>query len=185
MTRAVRDERGASLLLAIAFMVVIGMISSAILSSISSGLHVRTALDSARDREYAADGAVEFAIGQLRLRSASSTYGGPALAPCGPNIANPNVPPPAAAPFYHPLTEENVAINIRVDCVGQPTLTLGSFVQQNVLFSACVKGTPDVACGTSGGPPIVIRAQVNFQTVGAGSTLQVQRTWIQSWSVNG
>jgi hypothetical protein len=179
MTRAVRDERGASLLLAIAFMVVIGMISQAILSSISSGLHVRTALDSARDREYAADGAIESAIASLRSRSASSTYGGPALAPCGPGSPVTNVP------FYQTITEETVAINVRVDCVGEPTLTLGSFVQQNVLFSACVKGAPDVACGTPGGPPIVIRAQVNFQTVGAGSTLKVQRTWIQSWSVNG
>ncbi len=179
MTRAVRDERGTSLLLAIAFMVVIGMISSAILSTISSGLHVRTALDSARDRQYAADGAVEFAIASLRARPSSASYRGPAFAPCGPDG-----PPFTTAPFYHSLTEEGTPIRIRVDCVGEPTFTLSSFLQQNALFSACVPANPDVPCG---GPttPIIIRAQVNFQTVAAGSVLQIQRTWIQSWSVNG
>lgn len=180
MTRAVRDERGASLILAIAFMVVIGMISSAILSTISSGLHTRTALDSARDRQYAADGAIEFAVASIRARPSAASYRGPAFAPCGPGG-----PPFATAPFYHSLTEEGTPIRIRVDCTGEPTFTFGSlFLQQNVLFSACVPANPDVLCG---GPttPIIIRSQINYQTVAAGSVLQIQRTWIQSWSVNG
>ena len=45
-----------------AFMVVIGSISAAVLSSVASGLNARSTLDQARNREYAADGLVDYAI---------------------------------------------------------------------------------------------------------------------------
>lgn len=181
MRYVVRDERGTSLILAIVFMVVVGMISAAVLPAITSSLRVRTTLDNIRDRQYAADGAIEHAIAQIRNPTPTPppTYRGPALSPCGPSVTN--------APYYYTVTEDGASIHVRVDCAGEPTLTLGTsgpFLQQNVLFSACVVATPDVACGGAT-TPIVIRAQVNFQAVGAGSRLVIQRTWIQSWSVNG
>ena len=57
-----QGERGASLLLAIVFMVVVGAISAAVLATTASGLQDRVALDQARNREYAADGAIETAV---------------------------------------------------------------------------------------------------------------------------
>ena len=57
------------------------------------------------------------------------------------------------------------------------------FPQFNVIFTACEdKGA---ACG--GAHWVVIRAQVNFEG-GNGATnpatLNVTKTWVQSWSVN-
>ena len=60
--RRMEGERGASLILAIVFMVVIGAISAAVLATTTSGLQDRVVLDQARNREYAADGAIEIAI---------------------------------------------------------------------------------------------------------------------------
>src|SRR5690242_16372804 len=72
-----RDERGASLVLALAFMLVIGAISGAVLASVASGLNSRSTLDVARNREYAADGLVDFAIAQARTPVASWSAGSP------------------------------------------------------------------------------------------------------------
>ena len=57
-----RDERGAALILAIAFMVIIGATAGATLAMVTSGLHNRRTLDTVHDREYAADAAVEYTI---------------------------------------------------------------------------------------------------------------------------
>ena len=70
VTRLRRDESGTALILAIGFMVVIGLIGAAMLSSVSSGLASRVALDQARTREYAADSAIQDAI--TRVSSYSS-----------------------------------------------------------------------------------------------------------------
>jgi Tfp pilus assembly protein PilX len=161
VTRRPRDERGASLVLAIAFLVVVGSIGVAMLSAITSAMNDRTVLDGVRDREYAADGAIEAAIVQVR----GLTDPGPGLAPCAP-----------AGHYTHSLAN----IQIRVDCANAPTLTLSSFLQRNVIFSACLD--TGAACVDANA---IMRAQVNFQAVGSGAALQVTRTWVQSWSVNG
>jgi hypothetical protein len=171
MTRTLRrlrsnnDEQGAALVLVIAFMVVIGAISAALLTSITSGLRGRDVLDSARDRQYAADGAIEQAI--ARVRTISGT--GPAIASCD----GPDTPP------------QINGVNIRVDCTNSPTLTLSGFLQRNVVFTACVVDGSKPCGDGANDSPIIIRALVNFQAIGNGPSLQVQRTWIQSWSVNG
>jgi hypothetical protein len=158
--RARRDERGASLILAIAFLVVIGGIGGGVVSAVTSGVNDRTVLDHARDREYAADGAVEFAITQVRQLGAP----GPAVADCGPS--------------NHYLYTLN-AIHIWVDCSNQRTL-VDRLLQRNVVFTACVDtGSPCTDATT------VVRAQVNFQAQIAGDHLDVTRSWVQSWSVNG
>ena len=161
--RARRDERGASLILAIAFLVVVGGISSAVISSVVSGFNGRTVLDRARDREYAADGGIQYAIAQVR---AVPLPVGPGLARC------------VNSGDHYNNTLNKVAI--RIDCSYQPTLTIGgrAFLQRNVVFTACVdKGTQCTDATT------VIRAQVNFEAV--SSSPNVTRTWVQSWSVNG
>ena len=158
--RRMQGERGASLVLAIAFMVVVGAISSAVLATTTSGLQDRVVLDQARDREYTADAAIEIAI--TRVRNTGGT--------CGSGDV--------------PLTmsQDNTNIKIHVDCQASPSyITLPDntiATQNNIVFTACVfsgsgNGNPCTAAST------IINAQVNFQ----GSS--PAKTYVQSWSVNG
>jgi hypothetical protein len=156
--RRVRGERGASLILAIAFMVVIGAISAAVISTTSSGIQDRVALDQARDREYAADGAIETTIAQARGLSGAC-------------------PTPPATPF----NLNNVKIH--VDC--STALVAGSngllLSLGDLLFVACVatgSGGGTACTSSTGTDPPIINAQVNFQGT-APST-----TFVQAWSVN-
>jgi hypothetical protein len=169
VNRVHRDEQGAALILAIVFLVIVGGIVAAGLSSITSGLNDRNILDAARQREYSADSAIDFAIATVRTMPAPTVFSGPGYTPCGPysyelNSINGNVYP-----------------KMRVDCTPAGTTSLSGFQQRDVVFAACI----DVgqACG---GPsaPIVIRAQVNYEAAGTDASYQVTHTWIQSWSVN-
>jgi len=60
------DERGAALMLVIAFMVLMGTISAAVLSTTTSGIQQRVALDQARNRQYAADAGIETTVAAAR-----------------------------------------------------------------------------------------------------------------------
>src|SRR5438034_9223266 len=71
--RRCHGERGASLILAIAFMVVVGGISAAVLATTSSGLQARVTLDQARNREYAADAGIERSIVRIVQLAAPGT----------------------------------------------------------------------------------------------------------------
>jgi Tfp pilus assembly protein PilX len=158
-TRA--DERGASLVLAIVFMVVIGAIAMATLSLITSGLNNRRTLDDVRDREYGADAAIEYAIAHVRTKTAPT--GGPGIENCESGL-----------PASYPVGGRNY----HVDCANALASTLDGFLQRNVIFMAC-EGVTD--CNTNNE---IIRAQVNFQAIGGGaSPVVVTRTWVQSWSV--
>jgi Tfp pilus assembly protein PilX len=163
-----RDERGASLVLAIVFMVVIGAIGGATLSMVTSGANNRASLDVVRDRQYAADAAIEHATTLVRQLQAP----GPALAPCFP--ADPNNP--LADPSPPSFILDN---GIRVNCTNVATRTFSGFLQRNVIFNACLDSGADCTDTTS-----IVRAQINFQAVGSGATVSVTRTWVQSWSVN-
>ena len=118
-----RDEAGATLVLVLAFLVLIGVVGSAMLSSVTSGLNGRQSLDAVRDREYAADGAIESAIATVRDRM---TGAGSALFPC----ANPL-----------PSTTLN-QITVQVDCTYTPAMTTSGYWQRNVIFIAhCPTGS--------------------------------------------
>jgi hypothetical protein len=154
--RRFRGEGGASLILAIAFMVVVGGVSLATLSYVTSGIGDRKVLDEVRDREYAADGAIEYAIAQVRQ------IGGP-----GPGMA-------ACGPYERELN----GVEIHVDCTNAPAMTSDGFLQRNVIFAACE--ADKAPCDNN---DTIIRSQVNFQATGVQGTLVVTRTWTQSWSV--
>jgi Tfp pilus assembly protein PilX len=155
------DERGASLVLAIAFMVVIGALAVATLSMITSGLNNRRTLDDVRDREYGADAAIQYAIAHVRTKNAIG--GGPAVEPCE-----------AGLPASYTIDGDNY----HVDCTNALAVTFDGFLQRNVIFVAC-RGTSDCDPADE-----IIRAQVNFQALGGGNApVVVTRTWVQSWSV--
>jgi hypothetical protein len=157
-----RDESGAALILAIAFMLVVGAVAAATVTSVSSGLTDHSSLAQARNREYAADGGIERSI--VRVRGLNNP--GASALDC-----------PAAGDVYAPID----GVAIRVDCANTPSVSnspTGPVSQSNVSFAACLITTIPCIPGTSGDLPI-ITAHVNFQV--AGSTVS---TFVQAWSVN-
>jgi hypothetical protein len=170
-----RDERGAALILAIAFMLVMGAISGALLSSVTSGLSSRNALDRARNREYAADGLIDYAIANARANvvtwnptSITTFLNTAASIGCGGPYA-PSLPPPNNVPSVAHLNN----VDIRVDCTPAPAQTQAGYLQRNAIFTACLD-TGAKCTATSA----IVRAQVNFADVSGSTT-------VQAWSVNG
>jgi Tfp pilus assembly protein PilX len=157
-----RDQRGAALLLAIAFMVVVGLIGGGVITLLTSASTSRVALDNARNREYAADGGIEAAISQVRVNMTS----GQALNPCS-----------------SPTNSTLNGVSVQVTCVYAPTLTLSRYLQRNVIFTA-VCAMPYTSTCTNGA--VIIRAQVNYESPSfvTDPSITVSRTFIQSWSVN-
>jgi hypothetical protein len=163
-----RDERGASLILAIGFTLIATAVGAGVITMVASGLGNRVNLDNARNGEYAADAAIQQAIVVVRQVTPTAGYLGPALSGC------PAIP-----------DHTSNSITIHVDCAPAPARTRTGYLQQNLVFTTCkssdASGTP-ATCNTS---KIVTRAQVNFQATGSGTSFNIQRTWVQSWSVNG
>jgi hypothetical protein len=167
-----RDERGASLALAIVFLVVVGAIAMATLSNITSGLNNRRTLDAIRNREYAADAAIEYAIADVRVAGGS----GPALSSCPP----PGSPTTGHTHFFYQYQVAGKAM--RVDCINAATLTFSGFTQRNVIFVACEDKGSD--CDSASNNRTIIRAQVNYQALGSLNAPVITGTQVQSWSVN-
>jgi hypothetical protein len=172
-----RDERGASLVLAIAFMLVIGAISGAVLAGVTSGLKNRNMLDQARNREYAAEGLVEYAIAQARGPVASWNAGTPPSVTTFLSSASSIRCGGPYAPSLAGTVPANAHLNnvdIRVDCTPAPALTRAGYLQRNAIFTACLDN--GVACTNA---PAIVRAQINFSDTSSGPTR------VQAWSVNG
>jgi hypothetical protein len=162
--RRLRGESGASLILAIAFLLVVGGISGAVLSATTSGLKDRAALDAARNREYAADAGIEQSINRVRSLPAPVTN-------CATGATG-------ATFDVWPVFD---GVTIRVECAGDPTPILdaqGNIVlQNNVIFTACVStGQPCTDTNAT------IRAEINFQSTGAPRVASI--TSVLAWSVN-
>ena len=80
-------DRGAALIVAIAFMVAIGAMSAGLAAMVTSGISNRIALEQIRDRQYAADGAIEDAVADMRtyLAAASSRAATPLMLVVAPD----------------------------------------------------------------------------------------------------
>jgi hypothetical protein len=159
--------------MAVGFVLAIGFIGGGLASLATSGLSNRDTLQSLRNRQYAADGAIDQAVSAARSPSRTCSLVETASGADGPTVATIN------------------GIAIRVDWVnacgimqsGDRTSaatavsSAGTVVaQRNVIFSACV--STGATCDPAN---VIIRAQVNFQQIGAGA---VTKTYVQSWSVN-
>ncbi|MGE0880649.1 MAG: hypothetical protein AB7L13_04255 [Acidimicrobiia bacterium] len=153
-----RDDEGASLLLVLGVTTMVGAIMGALIPFITTSFNARTQLDALRQRQYAADLAIEEAIAKVRRLD------DPAYDACGPfNRSNVN------------------GLNIHVDCLNSPDVVLAGTTlvdQRNVVFSACVGSSNTNSFCTSA--TTLIRAQVNFEMPSG----DVTRTYVQSWSVN-
>uniref|UniRef100_A0A6J7NNM1 Unannotated protein n=1 Tax=freshwater metagenome TaxID=449393 RepID=A0A6J7NNM1_9ZZZZ len=148
-------DRGAVLLLAIGFVLLVSAISAALAALVMSSSATGNTLEKVRNRQYAADAAIQDAIIRVRTLERGS--------------------PPTCG---YTSTLNDVAI--RVDCanalgvVGDTDNAV--LAQRNVIFEAC-RDTGS-ACTED---QIIIRAQINFEQQ-YGNT--VTKTFVQSWSVN-
>lgn len=132
-------DSGAALLLAIGFVVMVGAIGGGLAALATSSVNNRNTLESVRNREYAADGAIENAIAQVRGLTCAS---------------------PGASIDDLSLN----SVNIRVDwvnaCVDVADSNGTLVLQRNVVFSAFCKTPTDAKCNIA---TVIVRAQVNFQ----------------------
>jgi hypothetical protein len=72
-----RDERGSSLIIALAFLVVFSLWLSATLSATESGMHIAQTMKIQPKRLYAADAAIEKAIQRIRYDEAAGRWDDP------------------------------------------------------------------------------------------------------------
>lgn len=170
--RTQHQDRGATLILTIGFMLMISAIGGGLAALATTSMNSRNTLELVRNRQYAADGAIERAISWMRLQP------GPATVDC------------AAFGSRPAITFNGIAIRVDwnntcpvVRPAFDPPASDGTVVaQRNVIFSACVATTAacsDVAVPPAAAAPVIIRAQVNF----APASGPVTRTFVQSWSV--
>jgi hypothetical protein len=158
--RRADQDSGAALILAIGFVLAVGTISGGLAGLATSGLNNRQSLKVLRDREYAADAAIEGAISQVRTDATCTDLStGFALPAVGSSIP------------------------IRVDWVTTcPSLAVQNAVPptthplRDVTFSSCVDPVPTSVCAPAN---VIIRAQVNFEP----ATGLVTKTLVQAWSV--
>jgi hypothetical protein len=150
------SEQGAALILAIGFVLMIGAISAGLLAFITTSVGHRAPLDSVRNRQYAADAAVEQAIASVRSSVPTVGTSCPTLTPAAVN-----------------------GVSIRVECQDARVLVANQgyiLEQRNFIFNACLAANS--SCNDTNS---IVRAQVNFEKSGTGA---VTATYIQSWSVN-
>ena len=157
--RADRRDRGASLIVAIGFVMMIGAVAGGLSSLVTSSMNNRASLTLVRDRQYAADAAVESAIAQVRAQ-----FDGRVSCTSASGAAS--------------TTTNRVAVRVQWTsaCLAVRTGDGTPVTQRNVIFTAC----PDVG-STCAEADVIIRAQVNFERTATGV---VNRTYVQSWSVN-
>jgi hypothetical protein len=147
-------DAGAALIMAVGFMLMVGTISGGLIALATTSLNHRNTLVSLRDREYAADGAIENAIALERQNTIC-------VATTGSSTDS---------------TMNNTAI--RVDSITTCDFVKDSngndYRQRNVTYSACATTAPACPAGST-----IIRAQVNFEPANG----IVTDTAVQYWNV--
>jgi hypothetical protein len=135
-------------LLAIGFVVMVSAIGGGLAALATSSVNNRNTLEFVRNREYAADGAIENAISQVRALTCAS---------------------PGASIVDSSLN----GVAIRVDwvnaCVSVADSNGTLITQRNVIFTAFCNVPSDTTCRI---PDVIIRAQVNFQDAPAKTFVQ-------------
>ena len=150
-------ERGAALVFAMGVMILVGLISAGVLGFVATGVGNRRTLDDVRNRQYAADFAIESDI--ARVRTLGVNVGVSSCGAGGPYTAN--------------------SFSVRVECTNRSVIAFNAgvfFQQRNVGFVACLSSFNPCAGHE------IINAQVNYDLNAAGNA--IERTYVQSWSVS-
>lgn len=162
--RAQHPDSGAALILVVGFILMVGMISAGLIGLATTGLNNRSTLQLVRDRQYAADAAINQAIADARGR--------PPVTPCTAATGSTT---------YPKLNSTGVSIRVDWDnscLINTVTSSDGSsFPQRNIIFSAFCGDQTIADCNFA---DVIIRAQVNFEPASGVTT----KTYVQSWSVS-
>jgi hypothetical protein len=178
--RTPHPDSGASLVLAIGFMLMVGLISAGLIGLTTSSLTNRNTLQVLRNRQYSADGAVQSAIVKVRLDTNTAVANNLASTVCSMNgsIVDASMPLNGGAIRVDYVNVCGVIQSGNRGATAQASASDGTVVgQHNVIFSACLN--TGAACVPAN---VIIRAEVNFQQ-GQYDAL-VTKTYILSWSVN-
>ena len=146
-------------------MLVAGAIGAGVTTSVSSGINDSAVLARARNREYAAEGAIDDAIVASSCDRTRLRRSGWRRAPVHRYMQT-------GMPYLGSQT-----IDIRVDCAPAPELTSDLSARNNVIFTACVDTGSRCTDKTA-----IITAEINYQV--SGTPPVVTRTFVQTWSVN-
>lgn len=151
-------DRGAALVVAVAFVLMIGTIMAGLTSMVTSGLDNRIALEELRDRQYAADGAIEAAIATTR---SAIDHGGVRCDDVTTSTAKAN--------GVTVRVEQLVICDAAIGSTGLPVTQISS------VFTACRdRGT------TCTDDDVIVRALVGFEVGDDGAVVHVP---VHSWSV--
>ena len=151
-----QSEVGAALVLALVFLVAIGLVLAALVSVAGTNLVNTSNLQGVRNVEYASDAAVEGAI--QTARHTCPTVAPPA--PCVP--PSPSAPVTIACPALQPAQPINGQM-VAVQCTW--TVPPGSF-GRIAEFDACQTGVPFATCQADA----VVKADVTYDDLPAGCT---------------
>ena len=131
-------DSGAALLLAIGFVLMVGIVSAGLIGLVTSSVNNRNALELVRNRQYAADGAIERAISQVRGL------------PCG-----------SAGLIDDILNGVSITVKwVPGTCLALRTSNGSAVTQRTVDFSASCKTATDPSCNFA---DVIIRATVSFR----------------------
>ena len=139
MSRVRRDEQGVALVLALSFMVLIGVVTTALLSSLMGAVGSAAVLDDVRNRQYAAEARSSGAIATVRAHRQRPQVSARDLRLPRTRVAERRHDPRRL--HEHPHARPRTG-----------------FLQRNVVFTSCV-GT--ATCTTAN---TIVRAQVNYES---------------------
>ena len=153
------------MILALAVMLAMGGIVGGLVTFIESSNRSAINLQATRNRQYAADAAIEQVIRYVQTEPTNRALVGSYCS--------------TSRQFFTPSPATINGYAVRVDCAGAPTPILDSanrvVIERNVLFVACLD--TGVPCSDA---DAIIRAKVNFPTNAAGTVIG---SFVQSWSV--
>jgi hypothetical protein len=161
-----RDESGATLILALVFIIIGSITVYALVGLSDTNLLNTTGYQAIRQVGYAADGVMDAAIQSVRYDATAGTY----LNAC------PSFPSATGS-----VVVNGISPGIRVDCVGQNTSGLGT-AQRLVNLYACPS---NVAAPCPAASSIVSAAILISDTDSKGNPAPGYSLSIQSWSVSG
>lgn len=162
----------------IGFMLMVGLIGGGLAGLATSGLTNRNTLELVRNRQYAADGAIEESITQVRIdmnaaitTAIASGFSVQSAVQTICASAGGSTPSP-----YVPLNTFLIRVDWVNACRDVQSSDGSVLKQRNVIFTAyeCTGASCDPA-------KVITRAQVNFQRA---SPTDATKTYVLAWSVN-
>jgi hypothetical protein len=141
--RGPSDDSGAVLVLAVLFVLVVGLVGGALVGFAGNSLAQTSTFNADRSQSYAAESAVQVAIQQIRSLQSINTA--PGYAPPGSSTLNPCPTTSVSIPENTVNGSGGVTESFNVMCaIGRAPLPY----ERDIVFAACLSGTSPANCLT-------------------------------------